>query len=136
MKVALDTNVLVRALMADDEAQSRIAMTYIDQPELVAISTHSLCELVWVLKSGYDVARGDIAAAVRMLMETENVAIDRPAIEAGLTVLEAGGDFTDGVIDYQGAWLGGEMFVTFDKKAVAILTRLDRPAHLLTGDKA
>jgi predicted nucleic-acid-binding protein len=136
MKVALDTNVLVRALMADDEAQSRIAMTYIDQPELVAISTHSLCELVWVLKSGYDVARGDIAAAVRMLMETENVAIDRPAIEAGLAVLEAGGDFADGVIDHQGAWLGGEMFVTFDKKAVAILTQLNRPAHLLSGDSA
>ncbi len=134
MKVALDTNVLVRALMGDDKAQSRMAMRYIDNPDLIAIGTHVFCELAWVLKSGYDVARADIAAAIRKLMQAENVVVDRPAVEAGLAVLDAGGDFADGVIHYEGQWLGSETFVTFDKKAAALLTKLGKEAILITQD--
>jgi hypothetical protein len=32
-------------------------------------------------------------------------------------MLDAGGDFADGVIAYEGKWLGAETFVSFDKKA-------------------
>ena len=46
-------------------------------------------------------------------------------------MLEAGGDFADGVIAYEGNWLGGEVFVSFDKRAVALLTVQGRPARLL-----
>ncbi|HET7662045.1 MAG TPA: VapC toxin family PIN domain ribonuclease, partial [Rhodanobacteraceae bacterium] len=59
------------------------------------------------------------------------VVANRPAVEAGLAVLDAGGDFADGVIAYDGSWLGGKTFVSFDKKAVALLTRMDKPAQLL-----
>jgi predicted nucleic-acid-binding protein len=48
-----------------------------------------------------------------------------------LAVLEAGGDFADGVIAYEGAWLGGETFVSFDKKAVTLLTDQGHSARLL-----
>ncbi len=47
-------------------------------------------------------------------METRNVVVNRPAVEAGLSALHSGGDFADGVIAYDGAWLGGEIFVSFD----------------------
>ena len=57
---------------------------------------------------------------------------NRPATEAGLSLLEAGGDFADGVIAYEGAWLGAETFVSFDKKAVCLLNRQGRRATLLT----
>ncbi len=57
--------------------------------------------------------------------------VNRPAVEAGLSVLEAGGDFADGVIAYEGNWLGGETFVSFDKKAVALLTAQGQSARLL-----
>jgi predicted nucleic-acid-binding protein len=50
-----------------------------------------------------------------------------------LAVLDAGGDFADGVIAFEGDWLGGEMFVTFDKKASRILASQGRPTRLLTG---
>lgn len=40
-------------------------------------------------------------------------------------------DFTDGVIAYQGHWLGADEFVSFDKKAVALLKAQGKRARLL-----
>jgi predicted nucleic-acid-binding protein len=73
----------------------------------------------------------DAAAAIRALLTAANVEMNRPAVAAGLSVLEAGGDFADGVIAYEGQWLGGETFVSFDKKAVALLDTLGQRARLL-----
>lgn len=49
--------------------------------------------------------------------------INRGAVDAGLAMLRSSGDFADGVIAYEGLALGGEVFATFDKKAVAILKK-------------
>lgn len=122
MKIVADTNVLLRAIVADDARQSQAAIEAMEQAEIVAVSLHALCELVWVLHRRYDVSRGDIAAAIRQLLNTQNVVLNRPAVEAGLSVLDAGGDFADGVIAFEGQWLGGETFVSLDQKAVALLT--------------
>ena len=46
-------------------------------------------------------------------------------------ILEAGGDFADGVIAFEGEWLGGDVFVSFDKKAVALLEKQGISARLL-----
>ena len=73
----------------------------------------------------------DITAAIRALLAAENVRVNRPAVEAGLWMLEAGGDFADGVIAYEGKWLGGDSFVSFDKQAVALLKAAGQPARLL-----
>jgi len=54
-----------------------------------------------------------------------------PAVEAGLAVLDKGGDFADGAIAYEGRWLGGEEFVSFDKEAVSLLQSQGRKARLL-----
>lgn len=54
----------------------------------------------------------------------------RPAVESGLAMLDANGDFTDGVITHEGRWLGGEVFVSFDKKAVGRLAALGISAQL------
>ena len=56
--------------------------------------------------------------------------MDRPAVEMGLAVLEAGGDFADGIMAQQGQWLGAETFVSFDKKAVSLLSRLGQAAQM------
>ena len=65
------------------------------------------------------------------LLDTGNVVANRPAVEAGLLVLEAGGNFADGIIAYEGDWLGGEIFVSFDTQAVKLLTEQGRAAQLL-----
>ncbi len=54
-------------------------------------------------------------------MNSRDVAVNRPAVEAGLAVLDEGGDFADGVIAYEGAWLGASTFVSFDRKAVSLI---------------
>ena len=131
MKITVDTNVLVRLVMADDEAQSRVAAAALKSASLVAISVHSLCELCWVLGRNYGVSHADIAAALRRLAGASNAVVNLPAIDAGLAMLDAGGDFADGVISYDGRWLGGERFVSFDKKAIKLLGAQGKDAQLL-----
>ena len=53
-------------------------------------------------------------------------------MDAGLAVLNAGGDFADGLIAYEGKWLGGETFVSFDKQAVALISKQGYAARLLS----
>lgn len=74
----------------------------------------------------------EIAHSIRLLMSGENVELDRPAAEAGLEVLEAGGDFADGVIAYEGHWLGANEFVSFDKQAVSFMKAQGKRARLLS----
>lgn len=121
MKLIADTNVLVRVIVADDIAQAEVAQSVLLSADLIAIPLPVMCELCWVLKSRYTVDRMEIADVIRKLIASANVATDPAAVEAGLAVLEAGGDFADGVIAYQGGMLGGEVFATFDAKAAKLL---------------
>lgn len=132
MKVTADTNILVRAIMGDDARQSRLAQSALEEAELVAIPLPVLCELVWVLAQGYKIPPSDIAVAVRRLIDSANVAISRPAAEAGLALLEAGGDFADGVIAFEGNWLGADVFLSFDRKAARLIKAQGGAVHLLS----
>jgi predicted nucleic-acid-binding protein len=131
MKIVVDTNVLVRAVVRDDRAQARVAAKALTDAEVIAVALPCLCEFVWVLRKVYDFQPIDVASAIRALLAAANVEVNRPAVEAGLSVLEAGGDFADGIIAYEGTWLGGETFVSFDKKAVALLAAHGQSARLL-----
>jgi predicted nucleic-acid-binding protein len=90
-----------------------------------------LCELTWVLSQGYKIAPRDISEAIRRLINGSNVAVNHSAVEAGLTILDAGGDFADGVIAREGQWLGAETFLSFDKKAVKLVQAQGWSARLL-----
>lgn len=131
MKITPDTNVLVRAVVQDDKKQARAAAEALKEAELIAVTTPCLCEFVWVLRRVYQFAVPDIIAAVQALVNARNVQLDRPAVEAGLVILKAGGDFADGVIAFEGRWLGGETFLSFDRKAVSRLSKSGQPARLL-----
>jgi len=131
MKVAVDTNVLVRAVVRDDPVQAAVAAAVLTDADLIAVAVPCLCEFVWVLLQVYGFQQADAASAIRALLVAANVEVNRPAVEAGLLVLEAGGDFADGVIAYEGNWLGGETFVSFDRKAVALLTAQGQSTRLL-----
>ena len=131
MKISVDTNVLARAVLNDDPAQSRAARKLLKEASLIAVPLPCLCELVWVLRQGAKLAKDDVATAIRSLMNVGNVVVNRPAAELGLAVLEAGGDFADGAIADEGAWLGGETFVSFDQKAVTLLSGQGEGARFL-----
>jgi predicted nucleic-acid-binding protein len=131
VKIAVDTNVLVRAAVRDDIEQADAATKLMGRAKMVAIAVPCLCEFVWVLRSVYRFQSSDIAKAIRTLLVAENVETNRPAIDAGLAVLDEGGDFADGAIAYEGKWLGAETFVSFDKKAVEMLVELGLEARAL-----
>ena len=78
-----------------------------------------LCELAWVLRRGYGFRAGDIAAAIEAIADIDTVTTDSPAVDAGLAMLRTGGDFADGAIASQGERLGGTVFASFDRGAVA-----------------
>ena len=65
------------------------------------------------------------------MINAANVAVNRPAAEAGLTLLDRGGDFADGVIAYEGNWLGANTFASFDKKAIKLLEAQGQSTQLL-----
>ncbi len=132
MKITADTNILVRAITGDDERQSKIAQAELAKAEIVALTLPALCELVWVLSQGYGIPAIDIADVMRRLIGSTNVAANRQAVEAGLAVLSAGGDFADGVIAYEGRWLGAETFVSFDKKAARLIEAQGASVRLLS----
>lgn len=132
MKITADTNVLIRAAVQDDPHQARLAAKALREADLAAVAVPALCEFVWVLRRGYKKSISDISGAIHRLMKSANVVMNRPAIEAGLSVLDAGGDFADGVIAYEGDWLGAEEFVSFDSKAVSLLQSHSARARLLS----
>jgi predicted nucleic-acid-binding protein len=123
--------VLVRAFLEDHPEQSKVAQAALSKAELVALTIATLCELVWVLRS-YKIQPADITATIRSLIDAANIAVNRPVAEAGLALLDAGGDFADGVIAYEGNWLGADTFVSFDKKAVRLLEARGGSARLLS----
>jgi predicted nucleic-acid-binding protein len=132
MKITADTNVLVRAITSDDVRQSKVAEAELANADVVALALSALCELVWVLSQGYKIPSAEIAEAIRRLVNGGNVVVNRPAVEAGLALLDAGGDFADGIIAYEGSWLGAEVFISFDKKAVKLMEAQGESVRLLS----
>jgi predicted nucleic-acid-binding protein len=131
MKMIADSNVLIRAAVRDHARQARVAAAFLRDAEVIAVSLTCVCEFVAVLRNVYKFKREDITAALRALLDAGNVEVNRPAVEAGMAVLNAGGDFTDGVMAYEGKWLGGETFVSFDKQAFPVAVVLGNKAKLL-----
>lgn len=132
MKITPDTNILVRVVVEDDVGQARAAQAVLAEAEVIALTLPALCEFVWVLSRGYKATSDEIAAGIRRLLDGANVVVNRAAIAAGLELLEGGGDFADGVIAYEGRWLGGETFVSFDTDAVKLLAAQGRKTHVPT----
>jgi predicted nucleic-acid-binding protein len=131
IEITADTNVLLRLILDEDPRLRPLAVAALKSAKLVAVSMAALCETVWVMESSYRIKKPDVAAAIRSIADMRNVVLDRPALEAGLRMLDAGGDFADGVIAFDGQLLGGETFVSFDKQAVKLLQEAGSEAVLL-----
>lgn len=131
MKITADTNVLLHAFLDDHPIQSLRAQAALQDAEIVAISLPTLCEFVWVLLQGYKRTRAEILSLLHAMLDTPNLVMERPTVEAGLALMEAGGDFADGVAAFEGRKLGGALFVTFDRKAAGLLTKSGASVKLL-----
>lgn len=129
VRIIADTNLLVRMFVEDDARQTELAQWEFRRAETIIISLVALCEFARVLSRTYKVAPSRVATSIRGLLETGNVIVDRTSAEAGLSVLAASGDFADGVIAHEGLAMGGEVFVSFDRRALQAVRAQGRPAR-------
>ena len=79
---AVDTNVLVRLLTGDDEAQAVAAEDFITRAGSAWVSVVVLVETAWVLESVYQRSRGEIAAALETLLDHQLLALQEPELIA------------------------------------------------------
>lgn len=131
MRITADTNVLVRATVGDDPEQARSAAELLGEAEIVAMPLAALCEFVWVSRRAYRRSAAEVGAVIRVWLASPSVRLDRAAVEAGLATLDAGGDFADGVIAFSGRQMGGAVFASFDRQAVALIAASGGAARLV-----
>ena len=110
---AIDTNILVRFLVADDEQQAIAATDCITAGAYV--SDGVLMETEWVLRSVFHLARSDIAQRLSDVVELRSLAVDdRALLRWAVTRYGAGADWAD--LLHLIAARGHEGFITFDGK--------------------
>ena len=80
MKIAVDTNVLIRAVVRDDTDQANVAAKIMVDAALIAVALPCLCEFVWVLRKVYGFEVIDVVAAIRALLAVTNVETNRPTV--------------------------------------------------------
>jgi predicted nucleic-acid-binding protein len=119
--IALDTNVLVRFLVRDDEGQAVRARTLVEACRVAGdtclVSNPVLCELEWVLEGVYRASRSDVVAAVRMLLTTPPFVLeDAPLLERALQMYSKGkGDLSDYILGEIAGAHGARTTYTFDR---------------------
>ena len=123
--IALDTNVLVRYLMDDDEEQSPRARSFIesaaDRRARMFVSHIVLCEMTWVLATAYRVPKIARVEALRDVIRTAQFVIEDPDLAArALHRYEHGrADFADYLIAERSTAAGCEHVATFDRQLLA-----------------
>lgn len=126
MKVAIDTNILVRLFVIDDEKQHRQSLEILDQAENIIIPTTVFCETIWVLRRLYQQSNHDIYYKLSYFLTHPKLIYAQAEVEAGFAFMQEGGDFADGVNEYAGSQLGAESFATFDQKAIKLFKKLGK----------
>jgi predicted nucleic-acid-binding protein len=123
--ISLDTSVLVRFLVSDDEVQASRARSLMrraaNRDEQLLVTVVVVCELVWVLESGYAFAKAEIATTIHALLRARQLRFQHgDEIERALGSYEKGrGDFSDYVIRELSRVEGAIAVATFDKKLVS-----------------
>jgi len=124
--IGIDTNVIVRLIVNDDERQSRAAERFIREhggsgtpcyvPDVVLIET------VWVLETVYAYDRSMVADALTGILEAEQLQFDSP-VDAAAAVEDfrlGRAEFADCLIGRINLLAGCSHTVTFDRKAARL----------------
>ncbi len=115
--IGLDTNVLLRYVLRDDPVQAARADREIERGDRFLIDGIVLCELVWVLESGYGFERSEIAAALDRILATAQFEIEgKEVAQAALgDFRKSRADFSDCLIGRRNRASGAAETVTFDR---------------------
>jgi predicted nucleic-acid-binding protein len=130
--IALDTNVIVRLVTADDPPQLRTARALF-QRGLLWVCKTVLLETEWVLRYSYDLDRDSIQKVFHRLLGYPQLQVeDRAAVLRALVLHGAGMDFADAL--HLASSGDADRFATFDQQLAKTARRLDdSPAVDLLG---
>lgn len=110
---AVDTNILVRFVIRDDEAQVQLAMQVLVEPCFISCTV--LLETAWVLSSRYQLTREDLSATLNDLVRLPSVTVSNAeTIGWAIERFAAGADFAD--MMHLVSAHGADGFVTFDRR--------------------
>jgi predicted nucleic-acid-binding protein len=126
---AVDTNVLVRLITADDAAQLAVAEQFVAGGAWVSIPV--VMETMWVLEEGYELDTTGLCNALEMLLKNQTLVLqDRAVVANALATFRdrPALGFTDSLILATARQAGHVPLGTFDRK----LSKLDG-AQLITG---
>lgn len=124
--IGLDTNVIIRYLMKDDNKQFALAEKCIDsavkQKQLLNINLAVICEVVWVLNYHYELKRNEITDFLSKVFHAEQIEIEsrQLALSAFHEYQNSQVDFADCLIGVINQSLGCSTTHTFDKKAAKL----------------
>ena len=124
--VGLDTNVLVRFLLRDDQKQAEQAQKAIEDAladgEPVVVSLLTMLETEWVLRSCAAIGKKTVISAFRKLLESRDLRIEQEEVlEEALYHYENNTvDFADCLMASRYTRLGCSAMLTFDKKAANV----------------
>lgn len=128
--IGVDTNVLVRLLTRDDEAQFRKALKLFQQEEIFIPKTVFL-ETEWVLRYAYDFTPVQIADALEKLAGLSQVTTESASqVAQALAGFREGLDFAD-ALHLASATDQVSSFATFDQKLVKNAASPDCPIRLI-----
>ena len=131
--IALDTNVIVRVVTADDPGQLAASLEVMQSGDLWVCKT-VLLETEWVLRYSYELPRAAILEALRRLLGYRNLQVeDRGTVLQAVSLFESGLDFADAL--HLASSADARRFVTFDgtlaKRAKKAQREVGPPVDLL-----
>ena len=126
--IGIDTNIMVRYFIRDDEQQAKVATTVLnkqccrEQPGW--INRIVLCELVWVLESVYHCSRDEISTTIRSLLQTAEIKVEDADIAwVAINAYDNNSaDFADALLFASNHRHGCDRTVTLDRKAARLPT--------------
>jgi len=124
--IGIDTNVLVRLVVADDPRQASAARDFIrhhctaDDPGLV--SNIALAELTWTLARAYGCTRDQVGAAIEQILETVQLRVESSTdvTEALRSFRKGSADFSDCLMAQSCRSAGCDYTITFDRRAAKL----------------
>ncbi|MCY4398856.1 MAG: PIN domain-containing protein [Gemmatimonadetes bacterium] len=123
--IALDTNVLARYLVRDDEQQAESARALLESltTERPGYACREVVvELVWVLERAYGVSRERIATILQELVSTQSLVVEAAddVARAAFRYQAGGPGFSDLMVLAAAERAGAHPLYTFDRKAARL----------------
>ena len=117
---AIDTNILLRFVVQDDEVQLAKATQFLanrtpQDPAFVSLIV--LVEFMWTLQRRYEYSRADVRDVMQHLLESAELTFEDEDALAILLAEADRGDLADHLIAYSAARAGCSSVATFDRDA-------------------